>query len=362
MGVYTVHFYPMSMFSYVHPGLTNFTEIATGKAGQFLTVGNAIRVESFEVGDRDDVFDDWAGLYDQRLTANFTVDGVTYLTGQIADIGYGIGVDANGDGTPETTLHLLKINGNPVGFIEQPFGKVNGVPLPTIKTNTTYTVVGGPYTKDISDVPYRDMAICFGSAAMVETDHGPVAAGDIKAGDLVITRDEGAQPVRWVGRRHFDAIDLAATPGLRPVRIRAHALGPGKPEHDLIVSPQHRILVRSAIAKKMFDAQEVLVAAKHLCLLDGIDVADDMDSVTYVHFMFDRHQIVFAEGTEAESLFAGEEALKAVGPAARKEILAIFPELDREDYQAAPARQMPSGRLGRKLVMRHMRNKKTVLG
>ncbi|MDT9702188.1 Hint domain-containing protein, partial [Streptomyces sp. P17] len=93
-----------------------------------------------------------------------------------------------------------------------------------------------------------------------------------------------------------DAAALAANPHLRPVRIRAGALGAGVPARDLVVSPQHRVLLRSGIARRMFGASEVLVAAKQLLALDGVELASDLDSVTYVHFLFDRHQIVQSEG------------------------------------------------------------------
>ena len=68
-----------------------------------------------------------------------------------------------------------------------------------------------------------------------------------------------------------------------------------------ITSPQHRVLVRSRIAQKIFGTDEVLVAAKQLCQLDGIDIALDLGAVTYVHFLFDAHQVVFSNGAETES-------------------------------------------------------------
>ena len=132
------------------------------------------------------------------------------------------------------------------------------------------------------------------------------------------------------------------------------------PERDLTVSPQHRILVNSKLARRLHGADEVLVAAKHLFQVDGIDVVQDAESVTYVHFLFDRHQIVESEGAETESLFTGPEALKTVDSAARVEILHLFPELASIDYDRLPdpVRPILSGRQGRKLANRHASNKK----
>lgn len=100
------------------------------------------------------------------------------------------------------------------------------------------------------------------------------------------------------------------------------------PERGLIVSPLHRILVRFEIATAMFAANEILFVAKHLNDIDGMDIAEDMIEVEYVHFMFDQHEIVFAHGAEVESLYAGPMALHSVSPAARLEFLTLVPELE----------------------------------
>ncbi|WP_240558596.1 Hint domain-containing protein [Paracoccus contaminans] len=202
--------------------------------------------------------------------------------------------------------------------------------------------------------------VCFAADTLIDTARGPVAAGDLAIGDWVRTRDEGMQPIRWIGRQRVDAGRLALHPQLRPIRIRAGALGDGTPSNDLILSPQHRVLVRSRIAQRMFGHAEVLVAAKQLCQLDGIDIALDLDTVSYVHFMFDRHQIVFSNGAQTESLLAGPEALKSVGAAARAEILALFPELAGQPVAAA--RPLASGRMGRKLAIRHLQNARPLMG
>ena len=154
--------------------------------------------------------------------------------------------------------------------------------------------------------------------------------------------------------------DSEAHTNIHPIRIKAGALGQNMPERALTVSPQHRILVNSKLARRLHGEDEVLVAAKHLLQVKGIDVVQDADSVTYVHFLFDRHQIVESEGAETESLFTGPEALKTVDSAARVEILSLFPELAsiKHDRLPDPVRPILSGRQGRKLANRHANNKK----
>lgn len=210
---------------------------------------------------------------------------------------------------------------------------------------------------------YETRFVCFASGTLIETGRGPVAVEDLRVGDLVVTRDSGLQPIRWIGRRRLGVTALKRAPHLRPVRIRAGALGADLPRSDLLVSPQHRILVRSPIAQRMFCATEVLVPAKQLCEIDGFDIAADVAEVEYHHFMFDRHEVVFANGAEAESLYAGAEALKAVGPAARAEVLSIFPELAGVEDGFVPhqARMLISGRPARNLAARHVRNGKPLV-
>lgn len=246
--------------------------------------------------------------------------------------------------------------GNPLGWLraDQEDGVLNVIGDMRIQ-NGGDKVDGKDLTWDNTNV------VCFGADALIMADGDEVAAGDLQVGDLVETRDDGLQAIRWIGKRHLDAETLAAYPNLRPIRIRAGALGDGLPHSDLIVSPQHRILVRSRIAMKMFGAAEVLVAAKQLVQLDGIDIATDLDSVTYVHFLFDRHQIVLSNGAETESMFTGEEALRSVGPQALAEIMAIFPELAQNHAEAVSARMLVSGRMGRKLAVRHAQNAKPLL-
>lgn len=200
------------------------------------------------------------------------------------------------------------------------------------------------------------LAPCFTRGVRIMTDAGERAIEDLRAGDLVLTRDRGLQPIRWIGSARLTAAALARNPAMRPVRIRAHALGRGLPATDLVVSPQHRILVRSKVARTMFGADEVLVAAKQLLQIDGIDLAEDLHEVEYFHMLFDRHEVVVSNGAETESLYPGPEALRSVGRAALDEILALFPELRALTQAPVSARLMPSGRQSRKLAVRHLQH------
>ncbi len=198
---------------------------------------------------------------------------------------------------------------------------------------------------------------CFTAGTMIATPGGLRKVEDLRVGDLVMTADNGAQAIRWIKARRVHRWALSATERLRPVRIKAGALGAGCPEVDLLVSQQHRMLVRSRIAERMFEADEVLVAAKHLIGLPGIEVAEDVADVTYLHFLCDRHEVVFANGAPTESLYAGPMAMKALGEAAVAEILGLFPELGQMgSFGLTPARVLVKGREGRNMAERHARN------
>lgn len=240
---------------------------------------------------------------------------------------------------------------------------VSGGPIASMSVNLENVGIGSNNIM-LTEISYNTNPlppICFMVGTLIETDKGPVVVEDLMVSDMVRTRDNGFQPVRWIGARTLAKATLATAPELRPVRISAGALGSGVPSRDLFVSPQHRILVRSNIAQKMFGAREVLVAAKQLVILEGVDFCDMPDGVGYVHFLCDQHEVVFANGCETESLFTGAEALKSVGPAAREEIFAIFPELREMDHEVLSARTLASGRLGRKLAHRHAQNGKPLV-
>ncbi|WP_439526656.1 Hint domain-containing protein [Roseovarius mucosus] len=161
--------------------------------------------------------------------------------------------------------------------------------------------------------------ICFTPGIRLLTPHGERAVESLRAGDLVITRDHGPQAIRWIGRR-----TVPGTGRFAPVRVAAHVLDGGRA--PLLVSPQHRFLFTGYKAELLFGCDEVLIAARHL--VDGLAVTqEDQATVTYIHVMFDRHEVIYAEGAATESFHAGDIGISAITDQAREEMFAIFPEL-----------------------------------
>ncbi|SMG55612.1 Hint domain-containing protein [Paracoccus sp. J56] len=233
----------------------------------------------------------------------------------------------------------------------------NGLPFLNLRIEND----GSPVAPE--DLTYDNTSIvCFANGTLIETGQGQQRIDDLRPGDLVHTADNGLQPIRWIGSVRLDARTLAANPKLRPIRIRAGALGKGTPSSDLVVSPQHRVLVRSKIAQKMFGTEEVLVAARQLVQIEGIDIASDITEVGYFHMLFDRHEVVTSNGALTESLYTGPQALQSVGKAALEEIFTLFPQLREEGSEPTPARPLTSGRRARKLANRHLQHHRAMVG
>ncbi|MDC0736813.1 Hint domain-containing protein [Cognatishimia sp. SS12] len=205
-----------------------------------------------------------------------------------------------------------------------------------------------------------DEVVCFAAGTLIRTKKGDIAVEDLIAGDQVLTHNGHARRLVMNMRRELQATHLADNPKLRPIRIVAGALGGGLPKRDLLVSRQHRMLVQSRIAERMFGTSETLVSAIRLTALPGIFVDTEAESVAYHHLLFDQHEVIFAEGAPSESLLTGAEALKTISPDAREEILALFPEIGAM-AEAAPARVIATPRNQRRLVARHKRNNQPLL-
>jgi len=186
-------------------------------------------------------------------------------------------------------------------------------------TSITSTAYTGLYQHALQDF------VCFAAGTMIRTETGEKLIETLRIGDRIMTKDRGAQELRWVGSR-----TVAAKGKFAPIMIKQGTMGN---EHDLKVSPQHRMLVEGWKAELLYGEVEVLVAAKHLINDDTI-FALEGGEVEYFHILFDRHEIVYANGAASESFHPGEIGMGSIAEEAREEIFLLFPELriDASNY------------------------------
>lgn len=200
--------------------------------------------------------------------------------------------------------------------------------------------------------------VCFAAGTLIDTATGPRPVESLRAGDLVRTLDHGFQPLRWMASRRLGAADFTANPKLRPIRIQRHALGGRLPARDLLVSPQHRILVASRIALRVTGHAEVFVPAIKLVGMEGIDWAEAPERLTYYHLLFRHHEIVFSNGVLAESLFLGTQAQNVIGRKMREELMDRFPDLAPSFSQPVACRFIADGKAAKAILHRHRKNEK----
>jgi hypothetical protein len=269
-------------------------------------------------GDNNDEL--YGGTGNDTLTGGDGND--TMAGGDDRDTFYGAkgdDVDGNEGGDDQDTLILVKADVKEIVY--DPLNNENGTVIFNSGANLTF--------QNIENI---DFVVCFTPGTSIATPRGEVLIEDLKAGDKVITRDNGIQEIRWVGHKKMEWKHFVAAPHLKPVLIRAGSLGNGLPERDMMVSPNHRMLVANDRTSLYFEEREVLVAAKHLINNQGIHLVDSIGT-TYIHMLFDRHEVVLANGAWTESFQPGDYTLNSIGNAQRNEIFEIFPELRATEGQ-----------------------------
>ncbi|MEX0340624.1 MAG: Hint domain-containing protein [Arenibacterium sp.] len=185
--------------------------------------------------------------------------------------------------------------------------------------------------------------ICFTPGTRISTPDGPRAVETLCPGDEVLTRDNGPQEIQWTGARRMSGARLFVMPGLRPIRLRAGALGIEEPDQELVVSPEHRWLIGGRTAQALFNTSEVLVASRDLVNDNTIHVDYQLREVTYVHLLLPSHQIIWANGVETESFHPASADLTSLSELDRKRLLAHAPDLDTDPHlYGAFARRMLS--------------------
>ena len=301
----------MTLTMTVNPGVVNDIRIGIADVSDssydsnLLIAGDSVQTDFVAIEDSTTVHPDGSTTIDvlandvDSSTGSSTltithINGVAVTAGSIVTLNTGQQVQLNADGT-------LTVFGD--GDTED--------------FNFTYTANNGG-NDDVGFVNVSSIP-CFVAGSLIRTPYGEVPVEALQPGDLVDTRDDGPQPVRWIGSRAVEA-----TGDFAPIHIRTGTFGSHR---DLMLSPQHKVLVRDSLAELLFGEGEVLVAAKDL-INDRSVTRRPGGEVTYVHLMFDRHQVIFSEGLETESFLPGPQTTDVLEQPAVDEICALFPELD----------------------------------
>lgn len=166
---------------------------------------------------------------------------------------------------------------------------------------------------------------CFTPGTLIATERGQRPVEDLRRGDKVVTRDNGLKRIYWIGRRDVSLGELRHAKRLRPILVRAGALGEGIPSRDMLVSPNHRFLIRRP-ASDTASAAEHLVAARLLTARNAIYTARTL-GVSYIHILCDRHQVVLANGAWTESFHPDDAVMRTMEHTHRLELLKLFPEI-----------------------------------
>lgn len=192
------------------------------------------------------------------------------------------------------------------------------------------------HTLDLHETHTPDVeqagTICFTPGTRIDTPGGSRAIEQLREGDLVLTKDNGPQEIQWIGSRRMTGARLFALPKLRPIRIKPGALGHEFPRRALVVSPDHRVLVRGEVARALFNTPEVLVSARQLENGHNVKVDFKLREVTYVHLLLPRHEILFANGVETESFHPADAAMSSLDDDDRTRLLGINPEFAARPY------------------------------
>lgn len=320
--------------------MDGFTVTMTLKAPVNPGVSNTIKIGIADGGD---------AIYDSNLLiAGHSLQTVTIahddeLT-QYANTAHVLNVLGNDDNATQTALTITQINGidvQPGDSVTLATGEVitlNADGTLTILSDSdigedvfTYTVQDGLGNTDVGFVTVKTVP-CFVAGTMIATLNGMRPVESLSVGDRVITRDHGAQPIRWAGQARRLGMGTDA-----PVEICAGAFG----NHGrVLVSQQHRILIRSGMAQALFGDAEVLVKARDLVNGSSVRLLESETQVTYVHLLFDQHEILLAEDLPSESYLPGPETLASFDADTQGELLRLFPELGGQ----LPRRPFPAAR------------------
>lgn len=348
MPTYTVAGYDVANVV-IHSGQDPFEDDDSGRSGAVGTIFSvSAEPDVFNITDNDGFFNDNDSSQDLASTIN-----------------QGGGTASPGDGiTPEYQYRVRPVGGTAADdFYVYHYDA--GISLDGQGFVTEYRLVPGQQYQIMQEGPtndpsvaYSSLYVCFTPGTMIATPSGARSIETLAPGDLVRTLDDSFVPVIWTGRRELRLDDVVGHPDGMPIRFDVGSLGQNLPEKPLEVSPQHRIMLKSRIAERMFGENEVLVPANCFVGLPGVTQVRGIRPTEYIHLLVEGHQVLFANGAPAESLYVGKEARKMLGKNNWKRLRRTLKQAPFEQGKPTmePARMMVDGRKARNLVARLVRN------
>lgn len=288
-----------------------FREIKTGSGEDEITLGDDTAIKKVELGKGDDILR--VGSLDTPGSGSITLDG-GQDSGSSAPDNDCLFLDTSWLSPTEQATFMAELAVE--GYIFVPV------------LNAYVTSGHGHIKFELDDGTKLNIRhfeniklICFTRDTRILTPRGEIAIQDLAAGDVVLTMDSGFQEIRWIGS--------TTVPGkghLAPIRIKAGTLGNAR---DVVVSPQHRVLLKGGELEVLFGQNEALVAARHLVNGDTV-VVEEGGEVEYFHMLFDQHEIVYSEGMPSESFHPGAAGLSGMARRTQREIIELFPALETD--------------------------------
>ncbi|MGY3614466.1 Hint domain-containing protein [Bradyrhizobium sp. USDA 10063] len=164
-------------------------------------------------------------------------------------------------------------------------------------TDTQYSgELNGP-NGDVT-ITSGNTTICFMAGTLIGTPAGEVPVEILTRGDQVLTHDGGVATVDWLGIQTVST-RFADKMRVLPIRIKAGALAEGVPSRDLLISPDHAVLVDGALIQAG-------------ALVNGTSIIREHNVPTtfaYYHVEVEDHSLILAENTPAETFVDNIERL-----------------------------------------------------
>ena len=250
-------------------------------------------------------------------------------------------------------VQFISFGGGAVTATEGAADGLTSIEVTQATGNSSVETTDGGATYASQTSPNPGTIPCYAPGTMIDTPDGPRAVETLLPDDLVTTLDHGPQPIKWV-RVHTQSLDNMPDDS-RPVRIQAGALGPDSPARDLIVSPQHRILVGALGQLDGFGNGQAFAPAKSLTGLPGIRFMRGRSEITWIHFACAHHEVVFANGCASETLLFGPMALNELSKPQLRSLRRLFgPQISPNDaLNGPPARPCLTVGAVRKLLFEY---------